>query len=57
VGKKPQKDEFFQFLTRETTSIILNGNTEERNKLSSGQILVIPKGVSPALNHLKVLKS
>lgn len=38
-------DEFVQILGGETTLILLNGNIEERNKLSPGQILVIPKGV------------
>ena len=38
-------DEFVQVLGGETTLILLNENREQRNKLSSGQMLVIPKGV------------
>ena len=38
-------DEFVQVLGGETTLILLNENREQRNELSSGQMLVIPKGV------------
>ncbi len=38
-------DEFVQVLGGETTLVILNENQEQCNELSSGQILVIPKGV------------
>lgn len=38
-------DEFVQVLGGETTLILLNKNKEQRNVLSSGQILVIPKGI------------
>jgi len=43
--RHPQGDEFVQVLGGETTLILLNGNVEQRNHLSSGQLLVIPKGV------------
>ncbi|GAC21996.1 cupin domain-containing protein [Paraglaciecola arctica] len=38
-------DEFVQILGGETMLILLEGNQEKRNNLSSGQMLVIPKGV------------
>ncbi|MEI4551305.1 cupin domain-containing protein [Pseudoalteromonas spongiae] len=38
-------DEFVQVLDGETTLILLSGEKEQRNELSSGQMLVIPKGV------------
>ena len=38
-------DEFVQVLDGETTLILLSGEKELRNELSSGQMLVIPKGV------------
>ncbi|AZZ98490.1 cupin domain-containing protein [Pseudoalteromonas sp. R3] len=38
-------DEFVQVLGGETTLILLSGEKEQRNELSSGQMLVIPKGV------------
>ncbi|KJZ03355.1 MULTISPECIES: cupin domain-containing protein [Pseudoalteromonas] len=38
-------DEFVQVLGGETTLILLSGGKEQRNELSSGQMLVIPKGV------------
>ena len=38
-------DEFVQVLGGETTLVLLNGEKEQRNELSSGQMLVIPKGV------------
>lgn len=38
-------DEFVQVLDGETTLILLSGEKEKRNELSSGQMLVIPKGV------------
>ena len=38
-------DEFVQVLDGETTLILLNENQEQLNELSSGQMLVIPKGV------------
>ena len=38
-------DELVQILGGETTVILLEGNLEQRKKLSSGQILVVPKGV------------
>jgi len=38
-------DEFVQVLDGETILILLHENQEQRNELSSGQLLVIPKGV------------
>lgn len=38
-------DEFVQVLGGETTLVLLNGEKEQRNELSSGQMLVITKGV------------
>ncbi|MEJ6477043.1 cupin domain-containing protein [Pseudoalteromonas piscicida] len=38
-------DEFVQVLGGETTLILLSGEKEQRNELSPGQMLVIPKGV------------
>jgi len=38
-------DEFVQVLDGETTLILLHENQEQRNELSSSQLLVIPKGV------------
>ncbi|MCS6179753.1 cupin domain-containing protein [Shewanella baltica] len=38
-------DEFVQILGGETSLILLSNNQEQRNSLSSGQMLVIPKGV------------
>jgi len=38
-------DEFVQVLSGETTLILLNEQQEQRNTLSAGQLLVIPKGV------------
>ena len=38
-------DEFVQVLGGETSLILLSNNQEQRNNLSSGQMLVIPKGV------------
>lgn len=38
-------DEFVQVLGGETTLILLSDNQEQRNYLSSGQMLVIPQGV------------
>tara|TARA_R110000787_G_scaffold253982_1_gene359300 strand:- start:188 stop:583 length:396 start_codon:yes stop_codon:yes gene_type:complete len=38
-------DEFVQVLGGETSLILFSNNQEQRNRLSSGQILVIPKGV------------
>jgi len=38
-------DEFVQVLGGETTVILLTENQEQRNELSSGQMLVIPKGI------------
>ncbi|MGK0408811.1 cupin domain-containing protein [Shewanella sp. Actino-trap-3] len=38
-------DEFVQVLGGETTLILLNQHQQQRNELSSGQILVIPKGI------------
>ena len=43
--KHPKGDEFVQVLGGETTLILLDGNLEQRNNLSYGQMLVIPKGV------------
>ena len=38
-------DEFVQVLGGETSLILFSNNQEQRNRLSSGQMLVIPKGV------------
>jgi len=38
-------DEFLHVLSGETTLILLNEQQKQRNTLSAGQILVIPKGV------------
>ncbi len=38
-------DEFVQVIAGETTLILLDKNLEQRNELSSGQILVVPKGI------------
>lgn len=38
-------DEFVHVLSGETTLILLNEQQEQRNTLSAGQVLVIPKGV------------
>ena len=43
--RHPKGDEFVQVLGGETTLILLDGNLEQRNNLSFGQMLVIPKGV------------
>ncbi|WDD99948.1 cupin domain-containing protein [Thalassomonas actiniarum] len=43
--RHPQGDEFVQVLGGETVLILLKNNVEQRNNLSSGQMLVIPKGV------------
>jgi len=43
--RHPKGDEFVQVLAGETTLILLNDSLEQRNKLVSGQMLVIPKGV------------
>ena len=41
----PKGDEFVQVIDGATTLILLGGHIEQRNKLSSGQILVVPKGI------------
>lgn len=38
-------DEFVQVLGGETSLVLLSNNQEQRNRLTSGQMLVIPKGV------------
>ena len=43
--RHPKGDEFVQVLGGETTLILLDGNLEQRNNLSTGQMLVIPKGI------------
>lgn len=43
--KHPKGDEFVQVLGGEIILVFLDGNVEQRNPLSTGQMLVIPKGV------------
>tara|TARA_R110001606_G_scaffold278023_1_gene426254 strand:- start:8 stop:487 length:480 start_codon:yes stop_codon:yes gene_type:complete len=43
--RHPQGDEFVHILDGETALILLNDNIEQCYNLSSGQMLVIPKGV------------
>lgn len=38
-------DEFVQVLGGETTLVLLSDSQEQHNRLSSGQMLVVPKGV------------
>ena len=43
--RHPKGDEFVHILSGETTLILLDGDVEQRNNLSSGHLLVIPIGV------------
>ncbi len=43
--RHPNGDEFVQVLDGETTLILLCNNQEQRNRLTSDQILVVPKGM------------
>ena len=43
--RHPKGDEFVQVIEGETILILLDGNIDRRNNLSSGQIFVIPKGI------------
>lgn len=38
-------DELVQVIEGETTLVLLSGDTEVRNELKSGELLVVPKGV------------
>lgn len=43
--KHPKGDEFVQVLEGKTTLILLENNQEQRNDLTAGQILVVPKDI------------
>jgi quercetin dioxygenase-like cupin family protein len=56
--RHPKGEEFVQVLAGEATLILLESTGEQRNVLSSGQILVVPQGIwhrFEAPNGVKVM--